>query len=258
MGSHEPIVTQEVFDTVQRVLSGRKLSSAPKRKHNPAFPLKHFVKCGNCGIPLTGGMNKGKLKHYAHYWCRNPHCNKRVSVSKALLEADFLEHLQMLRPDEVTIAQFPAIASRVWARRHTDKNTAIERLNQSLSQLEKLKTELLRAKLRGEVSQVDYALGNSEFDEEIANIKQQLETVRSRHRTLDAFLRFSKLMLVDIASAWRRAPIEQRVSVQNFLFHDGIAYTEETKFLNTAKPTLFQQLRELASFDGRIGVPDGI
>lgn len=24
-------------------------------------PLRHFVKCGVCGTPLTGGMNKGKL-----------------------------------------------------------------------------------------------------------------------------------------------------------------------------------------------------
>ncbi|MGB7929581.1 MAG: recombinase family protein, partial [Terriglobales bacterium] len=60
---HDPIVSQEIFETVQRVLSGRKLLSAPKRKYNPAFPLKHFVKCGTCGTPLTGGMNKGKLKH---------------------------------------------------------------------------------------------------------------------------------------------------------------------------------------------------
>ena len=43
-GWHAPIVSQELFDDVQRMLSGRKLSSAPKRKQNPAFPLKHFVK----------------------------------------------------------------------------------------------------------------------------------------------------------------------------------------------------------------------
>jgi site-specific DNA recombinase len=58
-GLHDPIVSQEIFETVQRVLSGRQLIAAPKRKHNPAFPLKHFVKCGTCGTPLTGGMNKG-------------------------------------------------------------------------------------------------------------------------------------------------------------------------------------------------------
>ena len=57
-GLHEPVVSQELFETVQRMLSGRRLVSMPKRKHNPAFPLKHFVKCGACGTPLTGGMKK--------------------------------------------------------------------------------------------------------------------------------------------------------------------------------------------------------
>ncbi len=40
-GKHQPIVTQEMFETVQRLLSGRKVLSAPKRKHIPAFPLRH-------------------------------------------------------------------------------------------------------------------------------------------------------------------------------------------------------------------------
>src|SRR5271169_4737949 len=120
-GLHVPIVSQELFDDVQRMLSGRKLSSAPKRKQNPAFPLKHFVKCGVCGTPLTGGMNKGKLKHYANYWCRNPKC-RTVRVSKTALESDVLGHLGTLRPEATIVAQFPAIAAEVWTRRHGNAN----------------------------------------------------------------------------------------------------------------------------------------
>ena len=112
-------ILRRSHDTVQRVLSGRKLSSAPKLKHNPAFPLKHFVKCGVCGTPLTGGMNKGKVKHYANYWCRNSEC-RAVKVSKSVLESEFIEHLRTLRPEAATFAQFPAIAADVWARRRGD------------------------------------------------------------------------------------------------------------------------------------------
>jgi site-specific DNA recombinase len=106
-----PIVSQELFDGVQRVLYGRKLSSAPKRKHNPAFPLEHFVKCGVCGTPLTGGMNKGKLKHYPNYWCRNSDC-RAVKVSKSVLESQFVEHLGTLQPNAATICPVPCHCSR--------------------------------------------------------------------------------------------------------------------------------------------------
>ena|SRR5579863_2716649 len=118
--------------------------------------------------------------------------------------------------------------------------------------------ELLRARLRGEVNQADYAEANREFDDEIESMTRDLQAIRSQHGTLEAFLRFSKLMLVDIAAAWQRANVEERISVQNFLFQGGIKYRENEKFLNTANPTLFQQLRRLADCETVVGVPDGI
>jgi site-specific DNA recombinase len=256
-GLHAPIVSQELFDAVQRVLSGRKLSSAPKRRHNPAFPLKHFVKCGICGTPLTGGMNKGKRKHYANYWCRNSEC-RAIKVSKSVLESEFVENLRTLRPDAATVAHFPAVAAEVWARRQGDSGATAKALTARLEEQQSLKAELLRARLRGEVNQADYAQANTEFDDEIDGIAQELQAVRSQRGTLDAFLRFAKLMLVDIAAAWQRADVEQRIRVQNLLFQGGIWYDKNEKFLNTANPTLFHQLRGLSRCESVVGVPDGI
>ena len=256
-GLHTPIVSQDLFDAVQGVLSGRKLSSAPKRKQNPAFPLKHFVKCGVCGTPLTGGMNKGKRKHYPNYWCRYAEC-RAVRVSKPVLESEFVEYLRTLRPDAATVAQFPAIAAEVWAQRQGDSSMATKELTARLEEQKKLKAELLRARLRGDVSQADYAQTTVEFDEEIAGVSRQLHALRSQRGTLDAFLRFSKLMLVDISAAWERGDAEQKLRVQNFLFQDGVAYDRDQKFLNTTNPTLFQQLRSLTHPETSVGVPDGI
>ena len=256
-GLHAPIVSQELFDAVQGVLSGRKLSSAPKRKQNPVFPLKHFVKCGVCGTPLTGGMNKGKRKHYPNYWCRNAEC-RAVRVSKPVLESEFVEYLGTLRPDTATIAQFPAIAAEVWTNRQNDSSATTKELEARLEENKKLKAELLRARLRGDVSQADYAQANVAFDDEIEVVAQQLNALRSQRGTLDAFLRFSKLMLVDVSAAWERADAEQRHRVQNFLFRDGVSYHQDQKFLNTANPTLFQQLKSLSHPETVFGVPDGI
>ena len=122
-----------------------------------------------------------------------------------------------------------------------------------------MKTELLRARLRGEVNQTDYAQANADFDAEIdENHPRVAYRTGARRGTLDAFLHFSKLMLVDIAAAWQRADVEQRIRVQNFLFSGGVAYRENERFLNTANPTLFQQLRGLAHCERLVGVPDGI
>jgi hypothetical protein len=202
-------------------------------------------------------MNKGKLKHYANYWCRNSDC-RAVKVPKAVLESEFVEQLRSLRPDTATVAQFPAIAAEVWARRQGDTRSATMQLTARLEEQKKLKAELLRAKLRGEVNQGDYTQANADFDAEVDGITDELEAIRSRKGSLDAFLNFSKLMLVDVAAAWQRADIEHRQRVQNFLFEGGIAYDQNQRFLNTAKPTLFQQLRTLAHPESVVGVPGGI
>ncbi len=169
-----------------------------------------------------------------------------------------MKHLRTLKPDEATVTQFPAVAARVWMRRHAEQATMVEDLSRKLAQRKRVKSALLEAKLLGEVNQPDYVQKNCELDSEIANITQKLDAAHSQRLTVDAFVRFSKLMVVDIAAAWQLAPIEQRLRVQNFLFPDGIAYKKLENFLNTNNPTLFQQLRELADCKPKLGVPDGI
>src|SRR5438270_176069 len=63
-GLHEPLISEETFTQVQQVLSGRKPTVTARKKLNPNFPLKVFVKCGQCGTPLTGGSAKGRSKRY--------------------------------------------------------------------------------------------------------------------------------------------------------------------------------------------------
>ena len=84
-GLHEPLISEDTFRQVQRVLAGKKPTTVQRKKINPHFPLKVFVKCGACGTPLTGGQVKGRNKKYAHYWCRNSEC-RATKITKERLE----------------------------------------------------------------------------------------------------------------------------------------------------------------------------
>jgi hypothetical protein len=146
-----------------------------------------------------------------------------------VLESEFVEYLRTLRPDERTAAEFPEVASKVWARRNADATAIIKKLKTSLEEQKRLKAELLRAKLRGEVSQADYVQANSEFDSEIDALTQQLHPT-DQHGTIDVFLRFTKLMLVDVTAAWQIADAEQRLRVQNFLFQTELLTKKPRSF----------------------------
>jgi site-specific DNA recombinase len=70
-GLHEPIVSIELFDKVQAVLSGRTRKQTKLSSLNELFPLRGHLNCGKCGIFLTAMSSKGRngLYHYYHCQC---------------------------------------------------------------------------------------------------------------------------------------------------------------------------------------------
>ena len=72
-GSHEPMITEEEFDRVQKIL-GRKGKPRPKEHR---FAFTGLMKCGNCGAIITAEeklkrQKNGNVHHYVYY-----HCTKR-------------------------------------------------------------------------------------------------------------------------------------------------------------------------------------
>ncbi|PYJ98013.1 MAG: hypothetical protein DME23_13160, partial [Verrucomicrobia bacterium] len=107
-GDFEPLVTQELFDAVQALQSGKSGNLTPRLRSNPDFPLRHFVKCGCCGRPLTASWSKGRSKRYAFYSCPNSRC-RGVSVSKADMEGSFVAYLERMQPKQRYVTLFNEI-----------------------------------------------------------------------------------------------------------------------------------------------------
>jgi site-specific DNA recombinase len=240
-GLHEPLISQELFDDVQEVLAGRSPGATPKRKINPDFPLKHFVKCDSCGAPLTGGFCAGRSKRYAYYWCRNPSCHA-VKLKGEQLEADFLALLQRLRPAPDDVERISKMAAKVWAAAQGDAEKETRRLKGRLDEQKKRKRKLLDSLLDGKISDATYKEADDEFCAEITTTEEELRALDSRQITQDAFLRFTKIHLMDVAGAWQLAKPEQRHRVQNLLFEDGLSYSEKTGILNPSNTSLFSIL----------------
>jgi hypothetical protein len=57
-GDFEPLIAEDLFYRVQAILSGRVLSTAPRQRAHPDFPLRGFVRCESCGRGLTGSWSR--------------------------------------------------------------------------------------------------------------------------------------------------------------------------------------------------------
>ena len=62
-GQHQPVVSKQLFEDVQNVLSGK---SRPRPKTH-FFPVRGFMFCHSCGCLLTASIKKG----HTYYYCTN-------------------------------------------------------------------------------------------------------------------------------------------------------------------------------------------
>ena len=92
-GTHKPIISEELFEKVQKLLD---LAPKAPRKHNLIYTK--LLTCSNCGHCMTGDVKeKPNGKKYIYYRCTNPKCNERVCISEVLLDNELKTYLKYIR-----------------------------------------------------------------------------------------------------------------------------------------------------------------
>ncbi len=122
-GLHEPLITEKLFNKVQKALKG---DIKPKRiaiATPEDLPLRGFLKCPCCHRMLTGSASKGRRIHVAYYHCKSP-CKVRFNANR--VNQDFIEELKLFR-----------IAKRDQAKFSQDMIDAYDVVRRTLTHMQK-------------------------------------------------------------------------------------------------------------------------
>jgi hypothetical protein len=95
-GTHQPVVSPELWERVQNVLDGRQTKKHRRAKHNFAF--SGLIACGHCGGSIVG---ESKKERYIYYHCTGyrGRCDEPY-VREEVLERRFSDLLGRLRFDD--------------------------------------------------------------------------------------------------------------------------------------------------------------
>ena len=97
-GKHEPLISLETWQAIQDRLEGRAYQPARPTVHED-FPLRHFVACASCNVPMTSAWSKGRSKMYAYYVCQHKGCDLYgKSIRRADVEDAFTDLVRQLSP----------------------------------------------------------------------------------------------------------------------------------------------------------------
>lgn len=178
-GIHEPLVSRELWERVQKILSSRGEKNTRKAKHEFAF--SGLINCGHCGCALVGELKKGK---YVYYHCtgykqRCPEPYTREEV----LEEKFNELLWGLSFDDETIGWVTDALRVSHADERQHHEEAIARLHAEYTKYQTRIDGMYIDKLDGKVDVPFFDQKSAEWRAEQARIREAIDHHEKANQT---------------------------------------------------------------------------
>ena len=180
--SHEPIVSMELFERVQKVLAGRRTSRHYQNVLD--LPYRKFVRCDRCDRVYTPYRQKGILYFGAR--CKPECSNTKRNINTAAIESYLATQLSTLAFTEIELLELEARLSMDISTLHEKQATEISqierkkrRIREDLKYIDTNRTLLLRTG----------AFTLERLVAEETRLKVELETLQTTEMISDEALR---------------------------------------------------------------------
>jgi site-specific DNA recombinase len=221
-GDFEPLIGESVFRLVQRRLAGKASEPATHARDRADFPLRRFLRCNQCGKPVTGSWSKGRSGRYGYYHC--PKCSG-VRGRREDVENLFVARLERLKPAPAYMRLFSEVVLDVWRTEQT-RAKDIEKIRTEHVSALALKLERLEEAFiyQRSIDRTTYEKQRDRIREELALAELELHDARIDSLDVEGVLGFADHMLGNAARIWVDANLEQRRQLQAAIFPEGLLF----------------------------------
>ncbi len=241
-GSFSPLVSRTLFAQAQDVILHSKHGRKYRSSRLEHFPLRNFVTCANCGVPLTGSFSTGKLgTKYPYYHHGAKKCMNAKSISKKDFEARFVELLASIAPSEEYADLFKVIVLDVWKNKYALFDKTQERTRNAIKRLEGERQEIFAAQRRGLYSDEEFIKQKTEINIQISEFERLIQENRLIECDMDTVLTKVFKFVRNISEEWVTAKLDTKLRLQKLVFErspqfDGVAFgTPETSLIFETK-----------------------
>lgn len=243
-GDFEAIIDEELFWRCQPK-SLRRSHSGPRLKQNHEFPLRHFVRCSECGKPLTGSASTGrKGKRYPYYHHHKQGCPLAKMVPREAFEKRFLELLEKISPDLQSEKAFRAVVTDVWQSNFKRLDADNSRIRREIETLETERQKIFEMHRTGKYSDEEFYEQKQIITSRIYEKKNALNEKSLEEFKMDEALDYCFNFVRESHQTWKRlAPNPLlRDRFQKTVFPENI-YFDGKKF-GTTKISLVYKINQ--------------
>jgi len=175
--THEPLVSLELWEKVQRQLTGR--GSGQHAKGRREFSYSGLIRCGHCGCMLVAEIKK---ERYIYYHCSRARrrCTEPYTREEKLDEK-FAQLLGSLRFDEEVLAWVVAGLRESHAAAVRFREEAAERLQEEIRRIERRLDRLYTDMIDGVIDAPQHERLSKGAREELVRLQAEVE----QHRRAD-------------------------------------------------------------------------
>ena len=248
----EPIISIQTYTKIQERLHKKK-NVLKERKYvmdDMTFPLRRWVRCANCGKPLTGSKSRNKLgNYYPYYHCRNKDCSMK---GKGIREKDIHQEFEALLKSITPQNQLIELTRALIEEKCNNENKVWK---QNKKQLE----ADIKAKIEEQQKCFDILISQSDnpsvcklcsdkilkLDIDIALHKEQLNVDDSKQeQKLKEFSSYALDFMQNPVGVWQVGDYQQKRCVLNLCFSNPISYDRKEKFGTPELSPIFNILND--------------
>jgi len=242
IGKHEPMITMDEFDRVQRLL-GRPGKPRPKKHF---FAFTGMIICGECGSSITATEKKkyikslGEIKTFVYYHCTKRKKGVKCSQSKFTLSGDLEKQIAKEIKKYTILPQF-----REWAleglnetndKEISNRTKIYESQQNAVASTQRELDELTKMRYRELIDDGEYLRQKDELKRKITKLQQEVKETEAR---ADQWLEVGERIFNFAANAEREfseGGIEKQKQIladlgQNFVLKDQILTLDVNEWL---------------------------
>ncbi len=245
-GLHDGLISEELFNKVQKILRGKKKSYKGNSK-SERLPLKGHLICPKCGKIMTGSGSRGRKLIYHYYHCQRKYgCNNSIKAREA--NENFEKYLKTFVPKPEILELYTLILEQTFMTKLSTIETEKKELELKIAEID-IKIQRIDDKYLDEaITDAQYRKLSKILEEEKSDLVIHHATLRKFPSEYEDYLKWGLSLVGNLSGFYQRANVDVKGRIIGSIFPEKLIYENNqyrTAYINSFIELLFNTNKDL-------------
>jgi len=222
-GTHQAIISKELFFTVQDILNGNKKVQRTKIFVDDKFPLRGFLTCPDCSKMLTASSSKGRNQYYDYYHCTSS-CGVRFKAD--VLNDSIVTELKRWKPNPAVKQLYKLVLQDVHAQQKKLQVQQLAAIKQQLQAVTDRQKKALNLLMADKMEADDYKAIKREAEQATFRLEEEISSLATG-QNIEPLIDTALAVLENIDKSYTTGNTMAKRNIIGSMFPDKLQFNGE-------------------------------